>query len=85
MDGVPGVVQGWGGVPGVGWDLGGYLGGLYRYPSQAIPGPIFHIFKAKRPTHGQMKAFLEVSMRFLRIDLRLTSDCPHIDLRYALR
>ena len=27
------------GVPGVVRELGGYWGGLYRVPSQAIPGP----------------------------------------------
>ena len=58
------------GVPGV-WDeggwLGGCLGGLYRYPPDQSQDPYIHIFKAKGPTHGQMKAFLDYSMRFLRL------------------
>ena len=49
------------GVPGVGY--GGWVAGRAipvptNPPSQ---GPIFSIFKAKRPTYGQMKAILEVS------------------------
>ena len=40
----------------------GYTG---YYPASS-QDPIFNIFKAKGPTYGQMKAILEVSMRFLR-------------------
>ena len=43
--------------------------------------PYLTIFKAKGPTHGQMKAILRIFMRFLRYDLRLTSDIPQNDLR----
>ena len=54
-----------GGVSGVGSWVGGWEGytGTQPQPSQ---GPIFSIFKVKGPTYGQMKAILEVSMRFLR-------------------
>ena len=45
------------GVPGV-WDMGGYLGGLYRVLPQAIPGPIFNLFLRPGPTYGQMKLIL---------------------------
>ena len=57
--GVGGVYPGW-----WGWRVG--WGGLYRYPARPSPGPIFSIFKAERPSYGQMKANYEVSMRFLR-------------------
>ena len=43
-----------------GWE--GYTG---YYPG-TLPDPYSSIFKVKGPTHGQMKLFLEVSMRFLR-------------------
>ena len=32
-------------------------------------GPIFNIFKAKGPTHGQMKAILDPSTRFPEMGL----------------
>ena len=45
------------------WVAGWAIPVPYPY---TIPGPIFTIFLALSPTHGQMKAFLEVSVRFLR-------------------
>ena len=62
-----------GGVPGV-WDLGGWLGGLYRYPNIPSQDPYLVNSSLKAPTYGQMKAILEVSRIGSRIDLRLTSE-----------
>ena len=45
-----------------GWAGRGYTG---YYPA-TVPDPIFIIFSLRDPTYGQMKAILEVSMRFLR-------------------
>ena len=64
--------------------LEGWLGGLYRVPSQPSPGPIFSIFKAKSPTYGQMKAILEVLMRFPRMGLGWVQNGSRIDLRIDL-
>ena len=55
-----------GGVPGVG--VAGWV------PGRAIPVPspygsqdwLFTVFKVKDPTHGQMKGFSDIFMRFLR-------------------
>ena len=53
------------GVPGV-WDRR-VAGRAIPVPHPStIPGPIFSIFLAIRPTHGQMKAILRFMMRFLR-------------------
>ena len=55
------------GVPGVGvWWVGGGRGytGTHPYPPM---DPYLVIFSHKMPTYGQMKAILEVPMRFLRI------------------
>ena len=45
--------------------LGGYWGGLYRYPYPAIPGPhIEHILASGaylRPNEGNSQVFNEVS------------------------
>ena len=65
------VASAGGGVPGVVVWLG--------WAGRAIPGtthmtlqdPYLTIFSLKEPTHGQMKAFYEVSMRFLRYGLRI--------------
>ena len=65
--------------------LGGYLGGYTGTPPDQSQGPIFNIFKAIRPTHGQMKAILCISMRFLRLGLELTSDDPQNGSRIDLR
>ena len=46
-----------------------------------IPGPIFNIFRLQGPTHGQMKAFSEVSVRFPRMGLEWVQNWPRIDLR----
>ena len=54
-----------GGVPGV---VGRWVGrrGAIPVPSPNPPRiPIFSIFKAEGPTHGQIRLILEVSMRFL--------------------
>ena len=59
--GVPGVV-------GTRWAWRGAIPGTHPDQSQ---DPIFSIFKAQGPTYGQMKAILEVSLRFPRIDLRI--------------
>ena len=56
---VPGVG---GGVPGVVGRVGTGVGGWEGYTGTrppTIPGPIFNIFKAIGPTHGQMKAILD--------------------------
>ena len=53
------------GVPGV-WVVGGWVEGYTRYPPGTLPGPYLVIFWLKGPTHGQMKAILELFMRFLR-------------------
>ena len=53
-----------------GWVAGGYTG-TQTQPSQDL---IFSIFKAKGPTHGQIEAILEVSMRFLRYGLKIDPD-----------
>ena len=53
---------------------GGREGCYTGYPAGPSQDPYISIFKAGGPTHGQMKAFPEVSMRFLRYDLRMTSD-----------
>ena len=58
------------GVPGVWYWVGG-LGGLYRYHPGPSQDPILVIFQATGPTHGQMKAILEVFMRFLRVGSRI--------------
>ena len=50
-------------------DWGGLGEGYTGYPPSHPSGPIFNIFKAKGPTHGRMKAILEVFMRFLRMGL----------------
>ena len=61
----------------------GGWGGLYRYPHQPIPGPIFSIYLAlrayPRPNEGNSMLFYEVSMRFPRMGLELTSFDLRID------
>ena len=53
---------GWRGVPGVGegcTGVGSWVGtweGYIGYPPRTIPGPIFSLFPAIRPSYGQMKA-----------------------------
>ena len=45
------------------WVAGrGYTG----YPARPVPGPLFNIYLRLSPTHGQMRAILRYSMRFLR-------------------
>ena len=67
-----GPVYGSTGAPGTGGVYPGYgrTGGAGRgytgYPPGPSQGPIYLIFKVKGPTHGQMKAFLDPAMRFLR-------------------
>ena len=61
VPGVGEVYPGWV----AGWVLEGTIPGTTQHPP---PGPIFSIFKARGPTHGPLKAILEVSMRFPRID-----------------
>ena len=62
--------------------MGGWRGYTGTLPSQS-QGPILTIFSLEGPTHGQMKAISQVSMRFPRkgprIDLELTSNDPQID------
>ena len=53
------------GVPGV-WDVVGGLEGYTGTLPGPIPGPIFKLILETGPTHGQMKAFLDILMRFLR-------------------
>ena len=76
------------GVPGVvgrgiaGWVSGGYLGGLYRYPPDTIPGTHIELDTASepylRPNEANSSGFYEVSQ--IRItngsqnDLRMTSE-----------
>ena len=59
-----------GGVPGVG--AGWVPGGLYRVPTQTIPGPIFsHISGLRaylRPNEGNLRYIYEVSEIGSRID-----------------
>ena len=60
-----------GGVPGVG-DTG--VAGRGTIPGTQPDRPRYPylvIFKAKEPTHGQMKAILRFLMRFLRLTLRM--------------
>ena len=73
-----GVYPGWCGWVGAG-------GVLYRYPTQPVPGPNISIFEAEGPTHGQMKAFLEVSLRFPRKGLERVPELTRIDLRIGPR
>ena len=66
MPGTCTAVTGAGGVyPGYGMDGWGWEGytGTQTQPSQ---DPYLAIFSLEGPTHGQMKAKYEVSMRFLR-------------------
>ena len=42
-------------------------GGLYRVLPGTHPGPIFSLFLAQGPTHGQMKLNNEILMRFPRM------------------
>ena len=58
MPGAGGVYPGWGG-----WEV---PGGLYRVLPSQLPGPYISHILALGPTHGQMKAFSGVLMRFLR-------------------
>ena len=55
-----------------GWGMGGYLGGLYRYPSQDHPRThIYTIFSLRpypRPNEGVSQLFDEVSKIGSRID-----------------
>ena len=55
-----------GGVPGVGWDREGGWEGYTGTPPDYPPGPIFSLFLVNEPTHGQMKAILDILMRFPR-------------------
>ena len=48
------------GVPGV-WDRVGAGEGYTGYPARHAPGPIFSIYLALGPTHGQMKVILRFS------------------------
>ena len=50
-------------VVGMRVDLEGYYTG---YPPDQSQGPIFSIFQALDPTHGQMKGFSDYFMRFPR-------------------
>ena len=54
-------MRGRGGVPGGGEVVGAWEGVLPVPRPSTIPGPIFSIFQATGPTHGQMKLFYEVS------------------------
>ena len=62
VQGVPGVGQG-GVYRGGYWE--GVLGGLYRYPTRLLPGPIFHHILASgpylRPYEGNLRLIYEVS------------------------
>ena len=62
----------------MGMGPGGWRGGLYRYPTQAILGPIFsHILALEaypRPNEGNFSDIDEVSQIGSQIDLRMTSD-----------
>ena len=48
------------GVPGV-VGTGGWLGGLYRYPTSTPPGPIFSTYLAKRPYPRPNEGYFKVS------------------------
>ena len=63
--GAAGVYPGW---CGTGWGREGCYTG---YPTRPSQDPIFSIFLRLRPTYGQMKAFLLVSMRFPRMGPRI--------------
>ena len=58
--------------------LGGYWEGYTGTLPDQSQDPYIELFKAKGPTYGQMKAILRYSMRFPKIDLRLTSDMTQI-------
>ena len=57
------VYPGW---CGTGWVPGRAIPGTHQALSQ---GPKYSIFRVLGPTHGQMKAILDPSMRFLRLGL----------------
>ena len=61
------------GVPGVGRTGGWWEGYTGYYPAMS-QGPIFSIFSLRSPTHGQMKAFPNVSMRFPEMGPDMASD-----------
>ena len=70
----------WEGVPGV-WDdgrLGGWSGGLYRYPTRPVPRThISHILALRpypRPNEGYFMVSDEVSQIGSQIDLNMTSE-----------
>ena len=69
-----GVYPGWWGRW-VGW------GGLYRVLPSTLQDLDLVIFQALDPTYGQMKAIQLYSMRFLRYDLRMTSELTRYDPR----
>ena len=54
-------------------------GGAIPVPPSTLPDPIFSIFKAERPTHGQMKAILEVSHEVSQIGSRIDQELTRID------
>ena len=63
---------------GIRWVPGGAIPGTTH---QAIPGShIDHILEIS-PTHGQMKGYLRLLMRFPRIGSRMTSEWPQNDPR----
>ena len=66
-------------------ELGGSGGVLPGYTHPAIPGPIFNIYLRLSPTHGRMKAYLRLMMRFPRKGPRMGPIWPQNDLRMTLR
>ena len=58
-----------------GWVVGGAIPGYYP---PTLPVPIFSIYLRLSPTHGQMKAFSGVSMRFPNKGLELTRIDPEL-------
>ena len=67
---------------GTGWVRGGAIPVPSLRPSQ---DPIFSIFKAEDPTHGQMKANSQVSMRFPRKGPDMVLELTRIDPESTLR
>ena len=67
-----------------GWWVAGWVAGVAipGTTQPAIPGPNISIFKAISPTHGQMKAILEVSQI---LTSELTRIDPQIDPDMTLR
>ena len=62
----------------MGWRWVGGWEGYTGYHTQPSQDPYSTIFKAKGPTHGQMKLFLEVSDEVPQIGSRYDPDMTQI-------